>query len=216
MWLVRHIGLLVDRKPSQPHAFMYTSHTDRMFQLLSTLLGGFLALLGGMATTLYLQFRAPATERRARSRQAADELLSILIELRRMGFDPAISAESGLARREPASREWEDLRTSLLLRMESQTLLISSPEVRKRLTFIADALHSSDALKAFEGVAEKWSRTELCTDGMNCLGAYLRDERNLPPESYMAGRARSAMNTAAEIIEEEERARKTRQDEEEK
>jgi hypothetical protein len=143
-------------------------------------------------------------------------MLSILIELRRMGLDPAISAESGLARREPASREWKDLRTSLLLRLESQTLPISSPEVRKRLMFIVDALHSSDALQAFESVAEKWSRAELCIDGMNCLGAYLRDERYLPPESHMASRARSAMNTAAEIIDEEERARETGQDEEEK
>lgn len=196
-----------------------------MLQLWSTLLGGFLAVVGGMATSIYLQHKAPETERRVRSRQAADELLSILTELRRIGLDPAVAARARNLAGDPtsdewreASREWRERRNGLLLRMEVQALLIADPYVRRRLSFIAEALHSSDALNAFGEIPEQSARIEFCTDGMNCIGVYLRAERKYPPEIPMAERARSAMDTAAEItqeIEEEERARHFEQNQDE-
>lgn len=158
-----------------------------MSQLWSTLLGGFLTILGGIATTIYVQFFTPSAERRAQSRQAANELLSILAEVRRTNHE-----------------EWTDKKDSLLFRLYAQALLISSPEVREKLIFISNALDSHGALQAFENIPERWARAELPADGLNILGAYLRGERQLPQESNLMNRARSALEEAREILEEEE------------
>jgi hypothetical protein len=174
-----------------------------MLQLWSTLLGGLLALVGSIGTNIYIQRKAPSVERRAWSRQAANELLSILIELRRMDPEPTTVTGSATSSNDPAWKEWQDRRSGLLLRLESQAMIIAAADVRVRLTFIIDALHSSDALEAFERINERSARAELSAYGMNCLGAYLRDERALPKESLTVRRARSALEQANAIIAEQ-------------
>jgi hypothetical protein len=159
-----------------------------MSQLWSTLLGGFLTILGGIATTIYVQFLAPAAERRAQSRQAANELLSVLAEIRRT-----------------SDEEWEHKKDSLVFRLYAQALLISSVEVREKLILISNALDSHGALPVFGSISVRWARIDLPVDGLNILGAYLRGERQLPPESNLMSRARSALEEAREINEEENR-----------
>lgn len=165
-------------------------YLNYMFQLWSTLLGGFLAIVGGIATTIYVQLVAPAAERRTQSRQAANELLSILAEIRRVNDE-----------------EWENRKDHLLFRLYAQALLISSPEIREELIFISNALDSHGALQAFGNISERWARAELPVAGLNVLGAYLRGEHQLPPETNLTSRARSALKEARATIEEEDSMR---------
>lgn len=162
-----------------------SGYLSNMSQLWSTLLGGSLAIVGGIATTVYVQLVAPATERRTQSRRAANELLAILAEIRRTN-----------------DAEWENKRDHLLFQLYAQALLISSSEVRERLIFISNALVAHGALSALGGISERWARNGLPVDGLDILGAYLRGERQLPPESNLMSRARSAMEEARAIIEE--------------
>jgi hypothetical protein len=161
-----------------------------MWAFLSTLAGGLIALLASVSTTYYVQQQAVKAERRARATRAADDILSAVSALRDLPEEPRIGPPGS-----PETRrytEWYDQKIALAYRIQTQVLLIPTPDLRERLTFVAQAVLREHDLETFQGLRERGSRFALCREALNCLGAYYRGEP-LPPELPIVPRARAAI-----------------------
>jgi hypothetical protein len=164
-----------------------------MSELVSTMVGGGIALVASLGSTLFAQSRVSVTARSTRAHQAAEQLADDLVELRELPPEPERQSDETKA-------AWQEQRTKLLTRIESQSLRLPPPDLRARIALAVEAMSDPETLYQFERLSEVWVRRELCRDGQECIGAFLRDEKSLPVPTPTAKKVhKSLADTNAEL-----------------
>lgn len=167
-----------------------------MSEIWATLAGGAIALAGSIGSTIFVQSRVPVTEQRNRAQRAADQLIGELMKLQLLPAEPVPAYGE-------RSKAWRAQRSKMLTQISAQSLLLTSAELRERVTFIVNALVETDVMTHFSKVGERWARSELCRDATECIGSFLRGEKKLPQPIGIVDVAKKALADYAEYMEDQ-------------
>lgn len=164
-----------------------------MWTFLAALAGGLIALLGSAGTTWYIQRQAITAERRTRATRAADEILTAVTQLRELPGEPPKDPLSPGDHYAAQWRTWANKREALIYRIQSQLVLMPKPDFQERIKSAAEAMLLYVDLGNYANYSETGSRDVLCTEIIDCLGAFYQG-KPLPPERKITTRMRTLID----------------------